>query len=101
LEKASASLNTGLDNLGHVILNYARNQIEETVQTAQSLMNCRSFEEMKAVQSRFMQQSFDRIMDEANKSAQKAARMARDKAQSIKPLSTKIEEFVQRMKPAT
>lgn len=89
-ERSKTSLNTGIETFGKTFNNYAREQIEKTVHTAQQLLNCRTLEDVKALQSQFMQQSFDRLVKEASKMTQTAVHLAKD---TVEPLSNRMENL--------
>ena len=92
-ERSKTLSSTGNDRFGAAFLHYAQEQIDKTVHTAQQLLNCRSFEEAKSIQSQFMQQSFDRLVKEASKMTQTAAHMAKE---TVEPLSNRMENFIQK-----
>jgi phasin family protein len=94
LEQKAKSLKNGVQYLSQSFIGFAQGQIEETVQTAQKLLKSRSLEEMASIHAQFVQQSFDRLVDGANKMTQKAASFAKDR---VEPLNDQMESFVQRM----
>lgn len=75
-------------------MNYAQTQIEDTVNTAQNLLACRTLEEMANLQAQFLQQSFDRLVNEASKIAQTTANLAKETAV---PLNDEMERMMQNM----
>lgn len=94
IDQASASFHKGIEGLGNTFMTYAQTQMEETVTTAQKLLSCRSIEEMADLQAQFMQQSFDRLVNEASKIAQTTANLAKETAV---PLNDEMERLVQNM----
>lgn len=81
--------------MGAAILGFARQHIEETVQTAQSLLKCRSLEDVMSVRNSYLQQSFDRLINHASKMTQNAVHLAKEKTE---PLSNQVEKFVEGFK---
>jgi phasin family protein len=68
-------------------------QFDETVQTAQKLLNCHSWEDISQVHTEFLQQSFERLVQHATALAQSAARSA----QNINaPLGDQFDTLVQK-----
>lgn len=94
-EHTSTPFHKGLEGVSRTFLNYAQTQIEDMVQTVQSLFACRSLDELNAVQERFMQQSFDRLVNEASKIAQTTATLAKD---AVVPLNDEMENMAQKMR---
>jgi len=83
--------------MSNAFISFAQTQVEETMRTAEALLQCRTLEDMTNVQTQFMQQSFDRFLAEANKLAQSTASLAKDTAN---PLRDQMERFVERMSRA-
>ncbi len=94
LKEQATALKTGVQALSHSFIGFAQGQIEETVQAAQQLLKSRTLEEMAAVQTQFIQQSFDRLVNGANKMTQKAAHFAKER---VEPLNAQMESFAKRM----
>lgn len=92
--KNANTFNKGLEGLSASFMKYAQSQMEENVQAAQQLLNCRSIEDMTNVQTQFIQQSFDRFIQQTNKMAQSAANLAKESAE---PINAKFEGFMQKM----
>lgn len=90
-EQSPASVKKGIEAMGSSLVNFAQDQIEETVLTAQQLLNCRSLEDLATVQTKFVKQSFDRLVKQANKMAQSTANLAKTAAA---PLSDRMERFM-------
>lgn len=89
-EQSSSSVKKGIETLGSSLMSFAQDQMQETVQTAQQLLNCRSLEDVATVQTKFVKDSFDRLVKQANKMAQTTANMAKGAAT---PLSDRMERF--------
>lgn len=71
-----------MDSLNASIAQFTRNQIDDTVATTQALLQCRSLSDMSAVQSRFLRDSFERFVHQANHMAQAAANMAKQQTRA-------------------
>jgi phasin family protein len=71
-------VNTGLEDLNSSFMTYAQDQMEQTVSATHELLNCRSLEDITQVQTRFVQESFDRFVRETSKLAQAAANLTKD-----------------------
>lgn len=89
-EQSSSSVKKGIENLGSSLMSFAQDQLQETVLTAQQLMNCRSLEDVTAVQSQFVKQSFERLVKQASKMAQSSANIAKTAAE---PLSNRMQSL--------
>jgi phasin family protein len=93
-ERFAKSFKQDTGALGSAFMSYAQEQIEDAVQTAQQLLNCRTLEDMAALQTRYVQQSFDRFVKKANTLTQTAANKAKDRSGA---LNNQWEQFVQRI----
>ena len=80
-------------NFLHLAQEQLQEQFDETVQTAQKLLNCQTWEALSQVHTQYMQESFDRLMQNATSLVQKAAKSA----QNINaPLGDQFDTLMQR-----
>ena len=95
--QSATTFKNGIQTLGSSLVSFAQDQLQESVLTAQQLMNCRSLEDVATVQTKFVKQSFDRLVKQANKMAQTTATFAKGAAE---PLSDRMESLFNKYRAA-
>ncbi len=90
LMQTSARLAKGMQDMSWEMMSFTQHSLQLGLKTANDLMTCRTVEDMMAVQSNFMRQSVDTLLQESARLLEMSGSMA---SEAVHPIQNRMEDM--------